>query len=264
MSRRGREEEQTTPAQVCLRCGTPYEDDATVCFTCGAPIGETKTPTQPVAVPRVPKREAPTADEPESAATPLAIQAASAVSQPIPPPPLSRRPRWWSIVLVALVVALAAGGGAAYLLRAVTAAPPVASSQVYRDPAHRFHLTRPALWNLTPRSDGALLTDSGGINSMTLVISTPPSGEDAKAAADAQAKSLTLTSAPSQQYAGTVWEVRSGAHTDTDGVTRQTVLYVTVHGGQLYAITCVSPLASYNATNNLVYQPLLASFAFGG
>jgi len=59
MPRRRRDEEKTTPAQVCLRCGAPYEDDATVCFTCGAPIGEIKTPTQPVAVPRLPKHSEP-------------------------------------------------------------------------------------------------------------------------------------------------------------------------------------------------------------
>ncbi|MGE5335516.1 MAG: hypothetical protein ACM3N4_12505, partial [Nitrososphaerota archaeon] len=111
MARRQREEEQqATPAQVCLRCGTPYEDDATVCFTCGAPIGEVKSPTQPVAVPRLPKRETP----PEAGQP-----SAAAISQPIPPPPLPRKPRWWPIVLVALIAALAVGGGVAYLVRAV-------------------------------------------------------------------------------------------------------------------------------------------------
>ena len=254
MARRGREQEQTTPAQVCLRCGAPYEDDATVCFTCGAPIGEIKTPTQPVAVPRLPKRETPLPDD--QAATP-------AVSQPIPPPPLPRKPRWWPIVLLALVVALAAGGGVAYLVRAVTASPPVASSQVYRDPSHRFHFTRPTLWKLTPRADGVLLTDSDGINSMTLTISAPLPGQDAKAAADTLAKSQQLTASQPQQFAAATWEVRNGVHTDTDGATRQTILYVTLHNGALYTIECVSPLASYNATNNLVYQPLLASFTFG-
>lgn len=255
MARRGREQEQTTPAQVCLRCGAPYEDDATVCFSCGAPIGEIKTPTQPVAVPRLPKRETPLPD----------IQATTpAVSQPIPPPPLPRRPRWWPIVLLALVVALAAGGGVAYLVRAVTASPPVASSQVYRDPSHRFHFTRPTLWTLTPRADGVLLTDSDGINSLTLTISAPQPGQDARAAADALAKSQQLTASQPQQFAASTWEVRNGVHTDTDGATRQTILYVTLHNGALYTIKCVSPLASYNATNNLVYQPLLASFTFDG
>jgi hypothetical protein len=165
-------------------------------------------------------------------------------------------------VLLALILALAAGGGVAYIVRAVTAAPPVASSQVYRDPDHRFHFTRPTLWNLTPRSDGVLLTDSGGIDTMTLTISAPKSGEDAKAAADAQAKDQQLTATSPQQIADVSWEVRSGVHADSDGVTRQMVLYVTLHNGDIYTIACVSPLSSYNATNNLVYQPLLASFAF--
>lgn len=255
MTRRRRDEEQTTPAQVCLRCGAPYEDDATVCFTCGAPIGEIKTPTQPVAIPRLPKREeAPTEDAVASGPAPA--------SQPVAPPPLSRKPRWWPIVLLALVLALAAGGGVAYIVRAVTATPPVASSQVYRDPDHRFHFARPTLWNLTPRSDGVLLTDSGGIGSVTLTISASKSGEDAKAAADAQAKNQQLTAMSPQQIAGASWEVRNGTHADSDGVTRQTTLYVTLHDGDIYTIACVSPLSSYNSTNNLVYQPLLASFAF--
>ena len=253
MARRGREEKQTTPAQVCLRCGAPYEDDATVCFTCGAPIGEIKTPTQPVAIPRLPKRETPPPQDQARIAT---------ISQPVPPPPLPRKQRWWLIALLALVVALAAGGGVAYLVRALTAAAPVASSQVYRDPGHRYHFTWPTLWNLTAHSDGVLLTDSDGINSLTLTMSAPIPGQDAKAAADAQAKSQKLLAAPAQQFAGTSWEVRSGVHTDADGVTRQTVLYVTLHDGALYTIECVSPLASYATTNNLVYQPLLASFTF--
>jgi ribosomal protein L40E len=257
MARRRRDEEKTTPAQVCLRCGAPYEDDATVCFTCGAPIGEIKTPTQPVAVPRLPKHSEPLSED--GAENPTA----AAHSQPIPPPPLPHKPRWWPIVLLALVLALAAGGGVAYLVRALTASPPVASSQVYRDPDHRFHFTRPALWTLTPRSDGVLLTDGDGVNSMTLTIGAPLPGEDAKAAADALAKSQNLAAAPPQQFAGATWEVRSGSHTDADGVTRQTTLYVTLHDGEVYSVACMSPLASYSATNNLVYQPLLASFAFG-
>jgi ribosomal protein L40E len=255
MPRRQREEEQTAPAQVCLRCGAPYDDDATVCFTCGAPIGEIKSPTQPVAVPRLPRREP---------FPPEVTNESAAASQPIAPPPLPRKPQWWPIVLVAIIVALAAGGGVAYLLRGVTAAPPVASSQVYRDPNHRFQLKYPALWTLTPQAEGILLTDSGGINSLTLTMSVPAPGEDAQAAADALAKSQALTAQPAQQFAGTSWEVRSGVQTGTDGVTRQTVVYVSLHDGNLYAISCVSPLASYTSTNNLVYQPLLASFSFEG
>ena len=262
MARRRREQEQqTTPAQVCLRCGAPYEDDATVCFTCGAPIGEVKSPTQPVAVPRLPKREPPqdSSQQPGVTAAPDSV-----ASQPMAPPPLPRKPRWWPIVLLAVVAALAVGGGAAYLARALTASPPVAHSQVYRDPDHRFHFTRPTLWNLTPSGDGVLLTDSDGINSLTLTVTPAGPGQDATSAADAAALGEKLATMPAQQFAGATWETRSGAHTDTDGATRQTTLYVTLHDGDLYTIACVSPLASYNATNNLVYQPLLASFAFDG
>ena len=259
MARRRDQEQQATPAQVCLRCGTPYDDDATVCFTCGAPIGEVKSPTQPVAIPRLPKRE-PAPEASQQTATSAARS--PNVSRPAPPPPLPRRPRWWPIVLLAVIAALAVGGGAAYLVRALTASPPVAHSQVYSDPDQRFHFTRPTLWNVTPRSDGVLLTDSDGINSMTLTISPAASGQDATAAANTAAKGEKLSAMPPQQIAGATWEVRGGSHTDADGATRQTTLYVTIHDSDLYTITCVSPLASYNATNNLVYQPLLASFAF--
>jgi hypothetical protein len=259
MSRRRREEQEVTSELVCLRCGTPYDEDATVCFTCGAPIGEIKSPTQPVAVPRLPKREPP----PEAVVDRAAVLSAPTAPS-VPPPPLARKPRWWPIILLAVIVALAVGSGVAYVVRGLTASPPVASSQVYRDPQQRYHFTRPTLWTLTPHADGVLLTDSDGINSMTLTLSAAQPDQTAKAAADALAKAQKLTAGPQQQFAGTLWEVRSGVHTDADGATRQTVVYLTFHGGTVYTITCVSPLASYNSTNNLVYQPLLASFAFDG
>jgi len=113
-------------------------------------------------------------------------------------------------------------------------------------------------------SPGQIRSGTLGVEpSFTVTISAPSSGEDAKAAADALAKSQNLAAAPQQQFAEATWEVRSGPHTDADGVTRQTTLYVTLHDGEVYSIACTSPLASYSATNNLVYQPLLASFAFG-
>jgi hypothetical protein len=74
-----------------------------------------------------------------------------------------------------------------------------------------------------------------------------------------------LTDPPStQQVGGQTWQVRSGRTTGHDGVTREDVLLVTVHGGALYAIEFVCPIASYSDTNRLVYQPLLTSFTFSG
>lgn len=241
------------PKNVCLRCGAPYEDGATVCFTCGAPIGEIKTPTQPVPIPRVPKPEP--VEPAEEAHAPVAS---------VVRPAVRRRPRRWPFVVLALLVALAAAGGTAYLLRGALAGPPVATHAMYRDPGHRFSLAQPALWNATARSDGLLLTDSDGVNRVQVAISTPAAGEDAAMHADALAASQGLSPMADQQFAGQQWQSRMGVATGPDGVTRETVIYVTLHGGMLYTITCTSPLSTYDSMDNLVYQPLLASFAFDG
>lgn len=264
MGRRKEAATPETPENVCLRCGTPYEDGATVCFTCGAPIGEIKTPTQPVPVPRVPKPEA--SDPVETEATPVATAAHSTAARsmvrPGAHPATRKRPRRWPFVVLALVVALAAAGGTAYLLRGALAGPPVATRATYRDPERRFTLTQPALWTATPRSDGVLLTDSDGINRVVVTISAPQAGEDAAAYADALAASRGLSRVPSKPIAGQTWESRMGIATGPDGVTRETAIYVTPHDGLLYTVACTSPLSSYDAMDNLVYQPLLASFAF--
>src|SRR5579862_3911194 len=180
--------------QVCLRCGTPYEDGATVCFTCGAPIGEIETPTQPV---RAPKRAAPETVElpavspasgsargahdqraPTSAGRQVAIASRPGGVAPMPMGRLSgrgayapprRRTRWPLIVLVGAVVLLFVGA-AVIEVRALLAGPPIPKAEVYHDPLRRFSFTRPTLWTVTAQPDGALVTDSSGTDSAQITV----------------------------------------------------------------------------------------------
>ena len=303
--------------QTCLRCGAPYEEGATVCFTCGAPIGEIETPTQPV---RTPKRAAPETTVMPAIITPTrgatsganrgAVGARAATSAarggraavsgagrggPAPrsgqgrlagrprlaPPPPPRRIRWPIYLVIAVVVVLFIGAGAIET-RALLASPPIPKTQTYHDAAHRFSFTRPGLWQVNAEPDGALLTDSAGVDSAQIAVLPVPAAAPSAtgsataatptatpapvvAAADAQAAQLGLGAAatqPPQTFAGAVWQQRAGQVTGGDNVIREVDLLVTIHAGQLYVITLRSPITSFNSTNNLVYQPLLASFSF--
>jgi hypothetical protein len=245
-------------SQTCLRCGALCDEDATVCFTCGAPIGEVKTPTQPVPIPRPRKSEPAEEPKPETK-PPAATGVIAAVSKPEGELATRRKRRWPLFVLLGMLL-LALLGGAGYLLRAALAGPPVAHAVVYRDPQQRFHFTRPNLWQLTSASDGVFLTD--GTSRLQLTIATPQPDEDAAKHADALAAAEGLSKAAPQTYAGATWEQRTGVVTGNDGVVREVLLLVTLHNGQLYTIECTGPLASFDSTNNLVFQPLLTSFAF--
>lgn len=259
-------------ASTCLRCGAPYEAGATVCLSCGAPIGETQTPTQPVRalnVPRVTNAPAP-ASQPAQPAQPsptsvtvatAAPHSSAASSAPSTTATGKRRLGVVGIVLVSLLV-LAVLGGAAYTIRALTAAPPVANQTIYRDPQHRFHFQRPALWLVTPTNSGVTLSDSDGTSTAKIDLPSLPSAKTAKAYADQLATPDNLTASLSQQIAGEQWEQRLGQVTGTDGAVREVVIFVTVHNAQLYVIQFTCPVATYDSINNLVYQPLLASFAF--
>lgn len=269
--------------RTCLRCGAPYDEGATVCFTCGASIGELETPTQPV---RTPKGRAPAHAEaapdqpppasassaaeappvePAPASTPAPRRVMVGSSLPVAPPPVvppkSHRRRWPIIVTALIVVvALLAGGG--YALRAALAGPPVPKTVTYRDPDGHFTVTVPALWTATHQSTGALLTDSSGANTVTISDAPAQMGQTAASVADALATQQGLQPATPAQIGGDTWEQRSGQVTGQDGATRTVVLYVDVRGGETYTILMSSPTASYATVNNLVYQPLLASFAF--
>lgn len=256
--------------EKCLRCGTPYEPDATVCLNCGAPIGETRSSTQPVRAVKVPRDEpetplgetapAPEAD-PSRVRTLASVSAAVVTRPPLPAARQRRGPRRSLIVAVFLVV-LALAGGAVYAAHIITAAPPVTHQSVYHDPQHRFSFTRPTLWQVTTTADGALLTDSDGSSTAKISVAGPAAGQDASTYADSLAKPLGLGADTPQTIAGEVWQQRSGQVTSTDGATHQMALLVTLHAGQFYVITFSSPTASYSGINNLVYQPLLASFEF--
>lgn len=179
------------------------------------------------------------------------------------PPPAPRPPRGgrWALVVVAVIL-LAALAGGGYALRAALAGPPVPKSVVYRDPDGRYTLTVPALWTATRQADGALLTDSSGANTVTISVAPAQAGQTAASVADTSAKQLGLRAAAPAQIGGDTWEQRAGQITGQDGATRQMVVFVDLRAGEVYMIQLSSPTASYAAVNNLVYQPLLSSFAF--
>lgn len=251
----------------CLRCGAPYEPNAIVCFTCGAPIGETQTPTNPVPIirlPRHPADETPPAEEAAQPAAPVAV----AKSRPLNTDKSSDkaasgapRRRWSLIAALCLVVALALGGGG-YALHGLAAAPPIAQQTIYQDSQHHFRVMRPALWVVTPTTNGATMSDSDGSSSAQISVTAPAASQTAKAYADMLAKQLGLAPASSQIIGGDEWEQRAGQVTGADGAVRQVVIFVTLHGGFRYTIQLSSPLASFSGINNLVYEPLLGSFQF--
>ena len=260
--------------QTCLRCGAPAAADATVCFTCGAPIGEVETPTQPVPIPRIPSSAESPADEPYAPAE-ARVGATAAVA--VAPRRLSlgrgaggapaARRRWPLIALVAVLL-VAALGGIGYVVYASLGSlsgAPVAQKSTYHDPHHRFAFTQPALWLTSAGADGVLLTDSDGTSTARITIAAPTAGEDAAAHADALATQRGgLSSAPARSFAGAAWEQRTGQVTGSDGAVRQVVVLVTLHSGTLYTIEFSSPVASFAGIDNLVYQPLAASFTFQG
>jgi hypothetical protein len=258
-------------AQTCLRCGAPVEPDDTVCFNCGAPIGDSKTPTQPVNVPRQITRAAPSSPAATSESVSEARQSTQVLtSRPLPArqapsaPGAARSSSRWAVLLLGTVALALLAAGAGLALRASLAASPIPKTTVYRDPSHRFSFQRPALWNVTSQPTGVLLTDSDGTSSIQIAIGSSGGDQTATDAANAIATATPgLAGAPQQQIGGQVWAQVSGQVTGSDGAVRQVAVYVTPHAGALYTITCISPLASFATTNNLVFQPLLASFAFG-
>jgi hypothetical protein len=250
---------------TCLRCGTPYEPDDTVCLTCGAPIGETRSNTQPVRALRSRADAAATnatlpAFEVTDSSAPLAAPTPAKPSQPA----RQRKQRpLWPVVLLACALVLGAFGGAAYLLRLLTAGPPVSQQTLYTDPGHRFSFQRPTLWQVSTTASGALLSDATGTSTATIAVRSATSSDTAASAADAIATPLGLSADPQQTFAGVTWERRSGQMTGQDGAVREYVVLAGIHNGQVYTIEFSSPVASYNETNTLVYEPLLNSFAFG-
>jgi hypothetical protein len=266
----------------CLRCGAPYDEGATVCFTCGASIGELETPTQPVRAPKGPfagaapdagpntapgaapdaspeaPHQRPVATATQSQARPLTV--GSHYPSPAPATRALRRSRWPLVVGLLVVVALIVGGG--FVARALLAPPPIPQTITYHDQQQRFSFAEPALWTVTPRSDGALLADSSGANTLTITVAPDSAGQTADAVANTLAAQQGLQSAPATAIAGDQWERRTGAVTGADGATRVVTVYVDVHAGFIYTIQTSSPTSVGASINTLVYQPLLASFTF--
>ncbi|HET9110153.1 MAG TPA: hypothetical protein VFN78_04940 [Ktedonobacterales bacterium] len=272
----------------CLRCGAPYDEGATVCFTCGASIGELETPTQPV---RAPKRPAAstavdgssqaTPQSPASVAPTAPVTTAPATTATAPQPhsrpltvgssyqaprpaeaPRPRRKMRWPLVAGLLVVLVALAVGGAIEARALLAPPPVPRTTTYHDQQRRFSFIEPSLWTVTPQANGALLTDSTGASSLAITVAPAQQGQTASAIADTLAAQQGLQTGPSAIIGGDSWEQRSGNVTGSDGATRIVTAYVDVHAGSVYTIQTSSPTSVANSINTLVYQPLLASFAF--
>ncbi|GAC1447759.1 MAG: hypothetical protein PVSMB4_03840 [Ktedonobacterales bacterium] len=247
----------------CERCGALCEPDATVCFTCGAPIGELEQPTQPVRVPahlRAP-RDVPSAPD-EAAVDAERVPAAEEVATGQGRPRLRRIVR---NVELALIVVLIAGMGTGLTVLHYRLIPSAVPAQtLYRDPAHRFHFVQPALWQALPNADGVALGDSTGTSSVQISDVYPREANESAAHYAAQMGArLGLSAGIPVDAAGTRWEEQAGQVVATDNVTREIVVLVTLHTGQLYIIQYSSPVASFASANDLTFQPLLRSFAFG-
>lgn len=270
------------PTVSCLRCGATYPEGAVVCFRCGAPIGDTSIPTQPVrrsqAMP-----PASFADSDPSISDGAAFETFETIEQDRVPtrprlrtqpggvivkrPPLTAVDRWERRgrlafgLFLALLLALALGG-TAMGLRALLAGPPVAHDTIYQDPQQRFRFKRPVLWTATPSADGVFLADSDGMSTIRVSVATPAAGETAETRADTIAADQNLGVDNPEDFAGTEWQVVIGDVIGRDGVVREVEDYVALHGGQLYVIELSSPIKSFDGIDNVVFQPMLASFAF--
>lgn len=259
------------PTVTCLRCGATYPEGAVVCFRCGAPIGEVSSATQPVrpfqAIPPTP----PASPEPPPPVLQLIEQdrvptrpRVAVVAKKRPLTPAERWERRGRVVLIVFVLLVlgAATTGVVVGVRALLAGSPVPHQTIYQDPQHRFRFMRPALWTVTPSSDGVLLTDSEGTSTLRVTVATPAAGESAQSRADAIANDQDLATDTPETFAGVDWQARVGNVTGRDGVVREVEVYVAEHNGLLYIVQLASPIASFDGVNNLVYQQLLASFTF--
>jgi len=281
------------PTVSCLRCGATYPEGAVVCFRCGAPIGDTSIPTQPVR-----RSQAIPPSPPSPSSAPNRVVARNQDSNgsdnsddgdgmhrleqdrvPTQPRPRAQRPiiikrqaltpveRWEQrgriafAIFVTLLIA-AAVGGAAMGVHALLAGPPVQHQTIYQDPQHRFRFQRPVLWAATPSPDGVLLSDNAGTSTARVTVSPPAGDETAQSRAGAIANAQHLTLAAPEHVAGADWQLAVGEVTGRDGVVREVHVLVTEHGSLLYIIELSSPVSSFDGIDNLVYQPLLDSFAF--
>jgi hypothetical protein len=251
----------------CEKCGAPYLEGVTICYSCGAPIGEPEQPTQPVRLPA--HLRARTATVP----LPPATVATQASRETISPGALAGPPNtaWWeridtrvrplSVALLAVSLVLLVAGVVVLNERLIP--PQVALHHVYRDPAHRFHVVQPELWQATPYAGGAVLSDATGVTQVLINVSPAGYGETAAKRAAALRQALGLRAA-SDLVEGEVSWVRSiGTLQSANGAESEMLVLVSQRGDTLYIVECSSPIASFDAETRLVFLPLLQSFAFG-
>jgi hypothetical protein len=262
---------------TCERCGAPYLEGVTICYECGVAIGEDERPTHPVripvhlrarvttALPAVRPGHAPVAadgppasDQPSIPLATRPTRLTRAIQRFARAAPTHAQPLQLAFLAVSLVVFIA--GVVVLSYRLIPSAVP--AQAVYRDPAHRFTFTQPALWQTTTTIDGVRLTDSTGTSTVQITISAPEAGDAAAVRFASLANSLSLRALAPLVVAGATWQERSGQVSSANGVTYDTIILGTWYGPQFYTIEFSSPVTSFDATNSLVFQPLLSSFAF--
>lgn len=260
---------------TCERCGASCEPDATVCFSCGAPIGELEQPTQPVRVPahlRAGRASASSQEEstgeaegaPRAPAPPADAAIPTATTTTTWPQRWRRRQIIRTLELAFIVLLVAAMGTGVVVLHYRLIPDGVPAQTLYRDPAHRFHFVQPALWQALPNADGVTLGDSTGTNSVQIAAIYPQSTKQTAAYyAHETGARLGLSTGIPIEVAGATWEEQAGQVMATDNVTRQIVVLVTTYNGELFIIQYSSPVTSFSIANDVTFQPLLRSFAFG-
>jgi hypothetical protein len=263
---------------TCEQCGAPYLEGVTICYVCGAPIGEDEQPTHPVRVPIHLRARVTTvlpAVRPERSLAHVA-RADAPAAQSIAPPRASKADAWtripravrdeWAnarpaqLALLALSLVAFVAGIVILCYRLIP--PAVPAQAVYRDPAHRFHCARPALWQTTPTDDGVRLTDSTGTSTALIVVAQPVEGNDVAPYADSLAESLGIGPTAPVVVAGVTWQTSMGQVTGASGATYTIAEYVTLRRGQIYIVELSGPAGTFDTTNTLVFQPLLRSFGF--
>ncbi|HEV2236660.1 MAG TPA: zinc ribbon domain-containing protein [Ktedonobacterales bacterium] len=229
-------------------------------------------PGRPADAPTMPARSGPGAEGPEPAPLVARVRTTETLARIAAVPrqlatdatALARTARqasrlsWALLASSAVVIAL---GLVVLGYRLIPGAIPAAT--VYHDPQGRFSFLRPALWQTTPASDGVTLTDATGISSARVTVTLAPGQETAAEAADLVGASDGVSQATSVRAGGATWEERDGTVPLADGTTRHVTVYVTEHDSSLYILECSTLAATYPSTNQLIFQPLLRSFAFG-
>jgi hypothetical protein len=139
----------------------------------------------------------------------------------------------------------------------------VPAETIYRDPQGRFSFVQPALWHTAPATDSVTVMDATGISSVRVTVTLAHGQETAAQAADLVGASDGAISAAIVHIGGVAWEEREGTVPLADGTTRYVDVFVTEHDSSFYIVECSTLAATYPTTNQLIFQPLLRSFAFG-